>query len=220
MFFLLTLPFKLAAMALRVLTRLLWLPIHLITRHLFATFLIILVVLVLAYCQGKKEDKAANQLPKAAPSVNVDPQLQGAKAQPKTAKPVRIDPVLKNEDGNSTFAKDLYAAMTAPEKAYYSQLYFWAMNTLKDDQPYTWNYGNINGVIAPTSSFANRLGHRCRKFSEVLKVHTVQQELTGIACENGSGTWCKLKNNATPMCGLGGKESTMDSIKRSLGRMF
>lgn len=221
---LLFLPFRIAINLLRLGLRLLWLPIHLILHHLFLTFVIVAVILILAMCQSKKEERAPSILPRATPpSLSVAPQLQGAQVQPRTKKgqaPVRIDPVLKVEDGNSAFASDLYAAMTDAERAYYSQLFFWAMNTLADRQSYAWANVNTHGEITPLNSFNNKVGHRCRSFKETLKVHTVQQALSGIACDNGGGTWCKLKGNATPMCGLGGRESTFEGIKRSLRNMF
>ena len=220
LFTLITLPIRIAMMAVRIAINLAMIPVKLVLRHPFAIILIVAAVLVLAYCSNKEQESARNQLPKAAPGITVDPQLQGAARTPARTKPQRVDPVLKYEDGNSAFAKDLYAAMTQPERAYYSQLFFWAMNTLGNNQAYNWNNGNTNGVLEPTSSFQNKVGHRCRKFKETLKVHTVQQELSGTACEQGGGGWCKLKPNATPMCGLGGKDSAVDSIKRSLGNLF
>lgn len=222
---LLFLPFRIAFNLFRLAVRLVlgaaWIPIHLVTRHLFATFIIVAAVIVLAMCKGKQEEKAENALPKStAPAVTVAPQLQGAKVANKKAAPVRIDPVLKVEDGNSAFSKDLYAAMTDAERTYYSQLFYWVMNTMLDGKAYNWAQGNIHGTLEPTKTFDNRLGGTCRNFKETLKVHTVQQTMTGIACYQGNGTWCKLKANATPMCGLGGKASTTESIKRSLQNLF
>ena len=215
--------FNLAHMIIRLGFNLLWLPIHLITRHLFATFLVIAFILIYAQFMTSSKDKAENALPQAAPSgMVVAPQLQGAPvAQPqKKGQVARIDPVLKEEDGDSAFASDLYIAMTDEERAHYSQIFYWVMNSMPDNQPHIWANGNIDGAIEPLQSFQNRLGHRCRTFREVLKVHTVRQSITGTACDNGGGSWCKLKPNATPMCGLGHEPSTFDGIKRSLRNIF
>ena len=198
-----------------------WLPIKLVTSHLLLTILVIFAVLVLGYCQLRKEEKAPTQLPKTTtPSVTVAPQLQGVTTKGRPQAPVKIDPVLKVEDGNSAFASDLYKAMTDAERAYYSQLFFWVMGNITDGKPYVWNYGNINGAMTPLSTFQNKRGGTCRKFKETLKVHTVQQTLDGTACYQGGNSWCKLKVNATPACGLGGKDSTFDGIQRSLKNLF
>ena len=110
------------------------------------------------------------------------------------------------KDGDSSFATDLYATMSDEERAYYSSIYFWAMTNLPDGQSHSWNNINIAGTIRPNDTFTNKMGESCRHFSEVLKVHTIQQTLSGTACQRGAGAWCKLKPNATPSCGLGGKE--------------
>jgi surface antigen len=217
-------PFNLARMVIRLAFSFLWLPIHLVTRHLFATFLVIAFILIYAQFQSSSDQKADQALPKAPPpTLTVDPQLQGAPIAPsqkKQAKLARIDPVMKEEDGDSAFASDLYGAMTDAERTYYSQLFFWVMNTMQDGKPYTWNHFNIDGTLEPMQSFQNRLGQRCRTFREVLKVHTVRQSITGTACDNGGSTWCKLKPNATPVCGLGHEPSTFDGIKQSLKKIF
>ena len=189
-----------------------------IANNLMLALVIALALGVLGYCELRREEKAPAQLPKStAPSVTVAPQLRGAT---KTAPAIRIDPVLQVEDGNSAFASDLYKAMTQAERAYYSQLFFWVMNSIVDGKSYVWNQGNINGTFTPTATFQNKLGSTCRKFKETLKVHTVQQTLDGTACYQGNNSWCKLKVNATPACGLGGKASTFEGIERSLKNLF
>ncbi len=131
------------------------------------------------------------------------PQDKQAKALPKGALPL-IDQPTKFEDGNSRFATDVYKTMTDEERENYSRVYYAVMSGVEDGKPWTWSYYNINGVITPTQTFRNNSGEICRKFTETLKVHKVQQTLSGTACDNGGGSWCKLKVNATPSCGLGG----------------
>ncbi len=217
-------PFNLARMVIRLAFSLLWLPIHLVTRHLFLTFVIIAGILMYAQFKTSSEEKVESALPSAPPpGLAVAPQLQGAPVAPsqkKQSKAPRVDPVMKEENGDSAFASDLYAAMTDAERAQYSNIFFWVMNNIQDNRHYTWTNVNIDGTIEPLTSFQNRLGHRCRKFREVLKVHTVRQSITGTACDNGGSTWCKLKPNATPMCGLGHEPSTFEGIKRSLKNIF
>lgn len=225
------LPIRIALNLARILIKLalslFWLPIHLITRHFFLFVMLAIAIVVFAMFAAHKEDKAANQLPQA-PTVSVDPTLTpgpatapAATAPRGKAAPVKIDPVMKVEDGDSAFATDLIKAMTDPERAAYSAYFYYAMNTLGNGQAYQWANGNINGTIMPTSSFTNHVGDRCRSFKEVLKVHTVEQKLTGTSCDNNDGSWCKLKPNATPMCGLGGGQPSMvDSVKDSVRRLF
>ena len=217
---------NLTRILIRLATRLLWLPIYLISHHLFLTFMAVLALIVFAQlhsCNEKRKD-ARLPTPRSAPAtLTVDPQLQGVPGAPSTGNQVqleRIDPVLKVEDGDSAFASDLYAAMTEAERKYYSAFFFWAMNTLADGTAYPWTRGNIGGSIQPASSFQNNYGDRCRTFRETLKVHTVKQNLTGTACRKGDGSWCKLKANATPMCGLGYNPGFWGGIVDSVKNLF
>ena len=204
-FTLLLLPLKL----LPTLFSLAWFPVGLITRNLFLV-IIIGVVLVIYIIFKTSDGKLENITPSPAPVV----QMQEGPANGKA--PV-IDPVLKQENGDSAFATDLYATMTTPERAYYSTIFFWAMANLPNGQSHSWNNGNIAGTLRPNDTFKNNSGVTCRRFSEALKVHTIQQTLTGIACDSGGGTWCKLKPNATPSCGLGHQPGTLEGLKKSLG---
>jgi surface antigen len=229
MFSLLFLPFRIVINLTRILIRLavraLWLPLYFVSHHLFLTFMVVLAIIVAAQLHSCSEKKKDAQLPSAQQSapgpLAVDPQLRGA-AMPQTRKgqPVQIDPVLKVEDGDSAFASDLYAAMTEPERNYYSAFFFWAMNNLPDGAAYPWTNGNIAGSIQPVQSFNNKYGDRCRAFREELKVHTVKQNITGTACRNGHGTWCKLKPNATPMCGLGYNPGFFEGLWGSVRNLF
>jgi surface antigen len=187
-----------------------WLPITFLTRHLFLCIMLALCVII--YAQFKSGGGGHI----ATPPV---PAASRARAAPGV--PAAIDPVLRHEDGDSAFSTDLYGQMTPPERAAYSSNFFWAMSNLPDGQTHGWTSGNIAGSLRPDSSFENNSGARCRKFSEALKVHTIEQTLTGIACDNGGGTWCKLKPNATPACNLGGHAGGLfDSITGSLRNLF
>lgn len=215
----LLLPLRLASLALRLallplkfiplIFTLAWLPVALITRNLFVLILVI-VVLVIYIIFKNSDGKLENLTPSPAPVV----QMQNA---PGNGRAPVIEAVRKQEDGDSAFATDLYATMTTPERGYYSTIFFWAMANLPNGQSHSWNNGNIAGTIRPTDTFKNNSGTTCRHFSEALKVHAIQQTLTGTACDDGSGVWCKLKPNATPACGLGHQPDALEDLKRSLG---
>jgi surface antigen len=114
------------------------------------------------------------------------PQLTPAKSAPKNTAnvpPTLIEAVLKNEDGDSSFATDLYALMTEPERGQYSKNFYYAMNSMKDAQVHQWASYNVAGSLRPNDTFANKSGERCRHFNEVLKVHSIQQTISGTACE-------------------------------------
>ena len=187
-----------------------WFPVGLITRNLFLV-IIIGVVLVIYIIFKTSDGKLENLTPAPAPVV----QTQQAPAN-NGAAPV-IDAVRKTEDGDSAFATDLYSTMITPERAYYSTIFFWAMSNLPNGQSHSWNNANIAGTIRPNDMFKNNLGETCRHFSEALKVHAIQQTLSGTACDSGGGTWCKLKPNATPACGLGHQPDALEGLKKSLG---
>jgi surface antigen len=126
----------------------------------------------------------------------------------------KIDTVRRREDGDSAFATDLYSSMTDPERNHYSQIFYSVMSNVADGDPFPWENINIAGVITPTRSFTNNNGKQCRSFREVLKVHAIEQTITGTACDRGDGGWCKLKPNATPACGLStGSGGILDRIK-------
>jgi surface antigen len=189
---------------------LLWLPVFLLTRNLFLT--IMLVLGFMGYLYFTSDDVATRERKNANPAtIVVD--AKGNKVQVAT-------PVRTVENGDSAFTNDLYAQMTEVERVQYSQHFFHAMNNVADGQNYAWAELDIGGSINPGNSFKNNSGEPCRMFSEALKVHAVQQNITGMACSNGNGTWCKLSTTATPACGLGRAPSFMDSISGSLGKLF
>lgn len=189
--------------------RLLWLPVFLVTRNLF--LLIIVAVLVLAYVYFSDQPPAPAR--DANPTTMTrDP--QGREVQVAT-------PVRRVEDGNSAFSNDLYAQMTDQEKSYYSQIFFWAMGNLAPAQTHSWSQVDISGAIRVDESFKNNTGTDCKRFSETLKVHAVQQQLNGIACREADGQrWCKLTANATPACGLGHTPGLLDGISGAIGKIF
>jgi hypothetical protein len=196
------LPLRIAGFAFTLLLIPVRIILKLFIRNLW--MLAILVVIVVLYV-AFQQSKPPRQLTPAP--------IQQQAAQPGQQRPIVIDPVMKREDGNSAFALDLYANMTELERAYYSQLFFHIMSTVKDGTTQTWANGNINGALTPTRSFQNNSGVTCRAFRETLKVHTVEQQLAGTACAQPNGAWCKLKLNATPSCGLGRKRGLMDGLK-------
>lgn len=199
----------------RLITRLLfsifWLPFYIITRNLYVLLLVGAALVIYLYMSS---DDQATRAP-----TNVNPprlvrNTNGDKVQV-------ASPVTRIENGDSAFANDLYAQMTPEEKAYYSQFFYWAMNTLPDGQTHSWSNIDIGGAIEPTQSFTNKSGEQCRRFSETLKVHTVQQQITGIACRESDGVhWCKLGPTATPACGLGHTPGMLEGITGSFKKLF
>ena len=72
--------------------------------------------------------------------------------------------------------------MTDPEKASYSTNFYYAMSHTANGEVHNWNNYNIAGAIRPLDDVVNREGVRCRHFTETLKVHAIQQIITGAAC--------------------------------------
>lgn len=208
MFFrLIFLPFTLIGMAFGLLgisTKIFLLPLKIVVKNL-KFFLIVGVVLGL-YLALKREPQSLDTL-KPAPGT---PKEQGQ----------RVEPVAKEEDGDSAFATDLYQTMSASERQYYSAIFYQVMGSSADGEPNNWAYYNIQGSIRPLNRFQNNVGDTCRKFTEVLKVHRIQQTLSGTACDNGGGSWCKLKPNATPACGLGHKADPLEGITGAVKNLF
>lgn len=201
--------FNLFRMATRGLFSIFWLPLSILSK---APFLVLGIIgLFLLYVAAGDSNRDTRQQ-RANPARTVT--VQGGK-QVQVA-----SPVARVEDGNSAFANDLYVQMTDQEKALYSQHFYHVMNNVADGQSYGWKGVDIHGTILPDHSFNNKMGERCRMFSEVLKVHAVQQQISGMACQAGGGAWCKLQANATPGCHLGHDPSFMDSVSGSLKRLF
>lgn len=217
LFNLILLPFTLIGVGIRLLfgvlgisTHILLIPLKIFARH---TVLCIAVLGALILYFAVKSDPHS---------------LDTLKPAPKAAKTVKttngvaplIEPVEKIEDGDSAFATDTYAMMSEPERAAYSQAFYSAMSTVPDGQVKQWSYYNIQGALRPISTFNNANGTVCRKFTETLKVHRVQQTISGTACDNGARTWCKLKVNATPRCGLGHSPGAFDGLGNAIKNLF
>ncbi|MFZ4542136.1 MAG: hypothetical protein ACOYNL_10145 [Rickettsiales bacterium] len=194
-------------------SHLLILPVKIFARHpIHCSIVIAALVLFFAL---KKDPRPINDL-----KANLAADKQAAtKSGPKGAAPL-IEPVTKIEDGDSAFATDTYVTMTDLERAAYSKAFYDTMSSKPDGEAFSWTYYNIKGSLRPTRTFHNSKGIVCRDFNEVLKVHQVQQTVTGIACDNGARTWCKLKSTATPECGLGYNpnffQGVGDSVKKIL----
>lgn len=183
--------------------------LKLFARHTVAFILVVLAIYLFFHFRHNNA-----RLPELTPA-----QTAPVAKTPQGKMPI-VEPVRKRENGDSAFATDLYATMTEEERIQYSKNYFYAMNALTDGQVHSWSSYNIAGSIRANDTFRNGSGDRCRHFNEVLKVHSIQQTISGTACEQGGGRWCKLKPNATPMCGLGGSGGFMDGITRSLRNLF
>lgn len=190
-------------------TRILLIPLKIFARHTVAC--IVIAGIVILYFAMKNDPRPLNEL-KPAPAES---RTRGQKGAP----PV-IELVSKYENGDSTFSTDLYANMTEIERKQYSQVFYAVMRGIPDGQEHIWNFYNIHGTLRPSRTFRTKSGLVCRDFTEVLKVHKIQQNLSGIACDNGGGAWCKLKPNATPACGLGYNPGFVEGIGNSIKRLF
>ena len=212
------LPFTLVRMVFGLLgisTHILMVPLKIFARH--TVLCLIVIAIVILYLAVRKNPATLNEL-KPAQTAAQDKQ---AKDGPKGAAPL-IEPVARKEDGDSAFATDVYATMTDVERNYYSAVFYQTMSTAKDGEPANWSYYNINGSLRPNRTFKNNNGETCRTFNEILKVHRVQQTISGTACQNGGGTWCKLKVNATPACGLSrsGGGLGLDGLSNAVKSLF
>jgi len=175
--------------------------------NMFLVIIIVALILVYSAFSGGGGAPAGNH-----PNVIATPDAR--QANPAAAVPGQIDTVRKRENGDSAFATDLYASMSDPERAYYSMMFYSVMTNVADNTPYVWQNVNTAGSITPLRTFVTSEDITCRDFKETLKVHMIEQSLTGIACPQADGSWCKLKPNATPSCGLGGKHGgILDAIK-------
>jgi surface antigen len=179
------------------------LPLILFTRRYASMIVMILAAIGLWQCVMK-------------PAPSAPPSGKGVNGQPL----ILVNPVRTEEDGNSVFATDLIAKMSEEERIRYSQHFYWALNQGNAGQKYTWNHHNIAGEITIEKVFKNKTGAACKHFSEVLKVHEIRQTLLGLACARGDGSWCKLRRNATPACGLGKERGMFDGLTRSLNNIF
>lgn len=186
--------------------RLLLLPLFILSRNLF--LIILLVIIIALYMAFSDAEPPAQVTPGSTTS-------SAPREQPRSKSgEILIEAVRRREDGNSAFSADLYAQMDEMQRAYYSQVFYWAMTNLPDGQTQAWANGNTNGSFMPTDRFRNNRGDTCRRFREVLKVRATEQSLTGLACSKSpAGSWCKLQPNATPACGLGSDPGFWESIK-------
>lgn len=201
--------FNLFGILMRLCVGLLAFPLFLITRHSF--LLVIVGGLIFLYFFMSNDDQNVR---------STENQNQATMVRDTKGNLVQVaTPVARVEDGNSAFANDVYKQMTEQERAYYSNIYFWVMSNVADGQTHSWSNVDIAGSIRPDKSFVNKNGEKCRYFAEVLKVHAVQQNISGLACQNGP-TWCKLRPNATPACGLGQNPGMLDSLSSTLGNIF
>lgn len=189
--------FRIIKNLLRLLIATALLPLILFTRRYASIIIILFLGFSLYQCTQ------SNSPPQQAPSRNPD-------GSPKPLSP--INAVRKQEDGNSRFATDLIKKMQDHEKNAYSQHFYWAMNKADPGQTHQWKEHNIEGDITVTEAFTNKSGTICKRFSENLKVHEIRQQIDGIACAKTGGSWCKLRKDATPACGLGKRPSFWGDI--------
>lgn len=191
-------------------THILLIPLKIFARHTVLCLAVAAVIIL--YLAVKKDPHSLDTLKPA-------PKVERAAKTPKGAAPI-IQQVTKVEDGDSAFATDTYAMMNEQERAAYSRAFYSAMSTVPDGQSKEWSFYNIQGSLRPISTFRNSSDRVCRKFTETLKVHNIQQTISGKACADSGGTWCKLKVNATPQCGLGHTPGAFDGIGNAIGNLF
>ena len=192
-------------------THILIMPLKFFARH--TILCLVLVAALILYLALKRDPHAVDDLkPKPADERQV-------KNVPKGATPL-VQPVTKEEDGDSAFATDTYAIMSDQERSVYSGNFYSIMSTVPDGQAKSWDYYNIQGSLRPIHTFKNNMDRVCRTFTETLKVHNIQQSISGTACDNGEHTWCKLKPNATPDCGLSHPSGAFDGLSGAIKSLF
>lgn len=186
-------------------------PLSLFFKRIFGFFILFCIGFVIYSFMGGSGDDASHNTPAKKPRANKNAPV-----------PPPIDPVKKVESGNSAFSEDLLLHMNKEEITYYSRVLYWVMDYKPDGETHEWQFQNIHGSITPVSRFTNGFGEDCRNFHEVLKVHTIQQDIRGVACQKpgeASG-WCKLRPNSTPACALGkngGSAQWWMAVRRTLG---
>jgi hypothetical protein len=210
--------FRIIRNLIRLGLNLIWWPFLILGRNMFLLLLIVIVFAVYVMLQDRKENAPVPTIPAdTVTSAMGGPPKPPPIIRDKNSPPPKIDVIRIREDGNSNFARDLIKEMSEPERSYYSQIFYWVMNHGAAGKPVQWSNLNTHGTLTPDVVFINPRGYGCRKFTETLKVHEVEQTLRGTACQKGGGAWCKLPPNATPGCGLGGYQPSLwDSMKRSL----
>ncbi len=209
----LMLPFVLIRMGMGLLgisTHVLLIPLKIFARH--TVLCLVIIAIAILYFALKKDPHAVDNL---KPKEKTERQ---AKA-PKGPVPL-VEPVTIREDGDSAFATDTYALMSEPERTNYSKNFYNILATTPDGEARSWDYYNIQGSLRPLKTFTNSSGAVCRTFTEVLKVHQIQQTISGTACQNVGASWCKLKPNATPQCGLGHKPGAFDGLGNAIKGLF
>lgn len=190
-------------------TRILLIPLKILARHTVAC--VAIAGILILFFALKNDPTPLTQL-KPAPAES--------RTKTKNGAPPLVEQVAKYEDGDSVFSADLYMNMTDIERQQYSKVFYAVMRNVPNGREHVWNFYNIHGSLKPTTTFKTQTGTICRGFTEVLKVHKIQQTLSGTACDNGNGAWCKLKPNATPACGLGYNPSFMQGVSDSVKNLF
>jgi surface antigen len=191
--------FRIIRNLLRLLLAGLLLPLVLFLRRYSSLIILVLIAVILFKCMGGN--------------------IGGQKPAPKE-KLIVVDVVSVEEDGNSRFATDLIQKMHKGERVLYSKHLYWALNKGAAGQQYEWSDGNIAGKIIIVSDFKSKTGARCKKFKETLKVHEIRQTLDAQACRRADGSWCKLRANSTPACGLGKQPGMFNAIQGGLKNLF
>lgn len=192
--------------------RTIWYPLALMWQRIFGISVLVgFAYIVSLFFQSEDLSKPPPDAPKlAAPAFpGVDPSKVITPASlPKD--PGAVQPVLLYQNGNSAFSDDLLPKMNKEELRFYSMVFYQVMSKTKDGQSQAWQFVNVHGTLTPSGSFRNNLGQTCRHFRETLKVHQTQQTISGKACQQKGGGWCKLRIESTPACDLGRKGGFSD----------
>jgi hypothetical protein len=184
------------------------LPLRMLSRNFVGT---IILFGLIYFLWPKSEGTQPTQAPPSKGQVQRD-----AKSQPTP----RVDPISKRQDGNSRFSDDVLSKMNPAELRHYSSAFFWVMRYQDEGIPHRWAFYNVKGTITPFGRFKNSFGHECRKFQEIIKVHEIQQNFDGLACERTDGGWCRLRNDSTPLCGIGENTPALQGLGEKLKSLF
>ncbi len=198
--------FKIVSSLTRLVTDLVTLPLRMLAKNFVGSILFFALLYWLFWPSSETTQPVTNE-PKIARSGKNQPPI--------------IQPVLRVQNGNSRFSEDLLSKMSPFELKHYSDVFYWVMEYKEANEPHRWAYHNIHGTITPQGRFKNNHGHTCRRFEEVLKVHTIQQTFDGMACQKVEGGWCRLRSDSTALCGIAESGSGLfDGLGQKLKNLF
>lgn len=108
----------------------------------------------------------------------------------------------KVEDANSAFIENRLAKLDEREYKLYARSFYAALTQGKPGEVRQWTTRSAFGRVQVGETFQNSEGENCRPFSERYTIKKQTQHLSGKACRQKNGAWCKLRNESVPTCRL------------------